>query len=151
MGQTTSSQREGEGFLHRDSGRLSQLVQDREDRDLPQMRSQGLRQPQTEQSLSPLSMRPSQQQDIPQTQPFATFSRQISAQSIPVRGSLANNGDTLTRDEIFYEQQEVRPLVHMEDLGMRIAPITNAETILCNFKTKLQTPAEIFNLWLSKQ
>lgn len=125
MGQSTSSQREGEGFLHRDSRRFSQPVQGREDRDSPQMRPQGLMQSQTEQPLSPLSMRPSQQQDIQQTQPFATFSRQISAQSIPVRGSLANNGDALTRDQIFYEQQEVRPLVHMEDLGMRNAPITH--------------------------
>lgn len=38
---------------------------------------------------------------------------------------MASNGDTSTRDEIFYEQQEVRPLVHMEDLGMRNAPITH--------------------------
>lgn len=125
MGQSTSSEREREEFLRRDSRRFSQLVQDREDRDSLQMRSQGLRQPQTEQPLSPSSARPPQQQDIQQTQPFATFSRQISAQSIPVRGSLAHNGDTSTRDEIFYEQQEVRPLVHMEDLGMRNAPITH--------------------------
>lgn len=125
MGQSTSSQREREEILHRDSRHFSQIIQDRENRDLPQMRSQGLRQPQTEQPLSPLSARPSQQQDIQQNQPFATFSRQISAQSIPVRGSLANNGDTSARDEIFYEQQEVRPLVHMEDLGMRNAPITH--------------------------
>lgn len=125
MGQSTSSQRQREEFLHRDSRRFSQIAQDREDRDLQQMRSQGPRQLQTEQPLSPSSARPSQQQDIQQSQPFATFSRQISAQSIPVRGILANNGDTSTRDEIFYEQQEVRPLVHMEDLGMRNAPITH--------------------------
>lgn len=125
MGQSTSSQRQREELLHRDSRRFSQIVQDREDRDLQQMRSQGPRQPQTEQPLSPSSARPSPQQDIQQSQPFATFSRQISAQSIPVRGILANNGETSTRDEIFYEQQEVRPLVHMEDLGMRNAPITH--------------------------
>ena len=125
MGQSTSSQREHEELLHRDSRRLSQLVQTREDGDLLQMRSQGLTQPQTEQPLAPSSTRSSHQDDIQQNQPFATFSRQISAQSIPVRGSLANNRDTSTRDEIFYEEQEVRPLVHMEDLGMRNAPITH--------------------------
>ena len=67
----------------------------------------------------------SQQQDAQSTRPFATFSRQISAQFIPARGNLSNSGDTLTRDQIFYEQQEERPLVHMEDLGMRNAPITH--------------------------
>lgn len=125
MGQSTSSQREREEFLHPNSRRFSQLVQDREDRDLLSTQSQGLRQPQTEQPMSHSSVRPSQQQDSQQTQPFATFSRQISAQSIPVRTSSSNDGDTSGRDEIFYEQQEVRPLVHMEDLGMRNAPITH--------------------------
>ncbi|MCJ1469949.1 hypothetical protein MMC07_008594 [Pseudocyphellaria aurata] len=125
MGQSTSSQREREEFLHRDSRRFSPLVQDREDRDLPPTRSQGLRQSQIEQPMPHLSARLSQQQDTQPTQPFATFSRQISAQSIPVRASSSNDGDTSGRDEIFYEQQEVRPLVHMEDLGMRNAPITH--------------------------
>lgn len=58
--------------------------------------------------------------------PFATFSRHISAASIPaVRGRLAEQGPTVSRrDAFFYEQQEERPLLHMEELGMRDAPIT---------------------------
>ena len=60
------------------------------------------------------------------TQSFATFSRQISASSIPVaRGGSVRRGNTARRDAIFYEQQEERPLVHMEELGMRNAPITH--------------------------
>ncbi|KAL9039013.1 MAG: hypothetical protein Q9214_005049, partial [Letrouitia sp. 1 TL-2023] len=59
-------------------------------------------------------------------QSFATFSRQISAQSVPVRsGGSSSGGDHEARDQIFYEQQEERPLVHMEELGMRNAPITH--------------------------
>lgn len=97
-----------------------------------QSSNQRIEHQQPDQSPSTASMRPStasmrgsQQQEAQSTQPFATFSRQISAQSIPVRGSVIPNGDTSARDEIFYEQQEVRPLVHMEDLGMRNAPITH--------------------------
>lgn len=125
MGQSASSQRDREEFLHRDSRRFSQLVQDREGRGILRMRSRGPRQEHVDHSPSASSARPSQQLEPQATQPFATFSRQISAQSIPVLGSLANNGDNSTRDEIFYEQQEVRSLVHMEDLGMRDAPITH--------------------------
>lgn len=125
MGQSASSQRDREEFLHRDSRRFSQLVQDREGRGILRMRSRGPRQEHVDHSPSTSSARPSQQLEPQANQPFATFSRQISAQSIPVLGSLANNSDNSTRDEIFYEQQEVRSLVHMEDLGMRDAPITH--------------------------
>lgn len=38
---------------------------------------------------------------------------------------MTNSSDTSTRDEIFYEQQEIRRLTHMDDLGMRNAPITH--------------------------
>ena len=63
----------------------------------------------------------------PSTRSFATFSRHISASSTPVvRGGSAQRGSTVNqRDAIFYEQQEERPLVHMEELGMRNAPITH--------------------------
>ena len=62
----------------------------------------------------------------PSTRSFATFTRQISASSIPVaRGEIPQSGSANRRDAIFYEQQEERPLVHMEDLGMRNAPITH--------------------------
>ncbi|KAL9603447.1 MAG: hypothetical protein Q9219_001134 [cf. Caloplaca sp. 3 TL-2023] len=57
--------------------------------------------------------------------PIATFSRQISAQSVPVRDDFQHTGDASTQDHVFYQQQEERQLVHMEDLGMRDAPITH--------------------------
>ncbi|KAL8947485.1 MAG: hypothetical protein Q9222_006242, partial [Ikaeria aurantiellina] len=57
--------------------------------------------------------------------PFATFSRQISAQSIPVRDNFGHTANAQAQDRYFYQQQEERPLVHMEDLGMRNAPITH--------------------------
>ena len=125
MGQSASSQREREDFLHRDSRRFSQLVQDREGGNTPRTRARLSEQGQMDQPSSLRSAGLPQQQDPHSTPPFATFSRQISAQFVPARGSLNDSGDTLTRDQIFYEQQEERPLVHMEDLGMRNAPITH--------------------------
>ena len=60
------------------------------------------------------------------SRPFAAFSRQISAQSIPmVQGRSAIDRDVSTRDDIFYEQHEHRPLAGMEDLGIRSSPITH--------------------------
>ena len=127
MGQNSSSQREREEFLQRDSRRFSQLVRDREGSGIQQTEAQtsntsrGLH----AHTLSAPSAGLSHQDDIQQSPPFATFSRQISAQSIPLRGSFARSGDAAARDSIFYEQHEERPLVHMEDLGMRDAPITH--------------------------
>lgn len=114
MGQSASSQRDREENIQHDSRRSLHPVQDSESRNTVES-----------DSLSSSLARHSQQLEGQPTQPFATFSRQISAQSIPVRGSVANNGNAQDRDEIFYEQQEVRPLVHMEDLGMRNARITH--------------------------
>ena len=125
MGQSVSSQRERNDFLRRDSRRFSQLVQDRESRTTLPTRAPVTGEEQLGRPSSISSVGLSHQQDAHLTRPFATFSRHISAQSIPVRGGLTNNGETLTRDQIFYEQQEERPLVHMEDLGMRNAPITH--------------------------
>ena len=42
-----------------------------------------------------------------------------------LRVGASSGRDISTRDEIFYEQHEERPLVNMEDLGMRNAPITH--------------------------
>lgn len=124
MGQSASSQRDREEFLSRDARRLSQIVRDRQGRHAPPSWSPG-----QEISLNPVStLSPTSNQvsESHPSQPLATFSRQISAQSIPVlRGGSGNNRDISTRDEIFYEQHEERPLVHMEDLGMRDAPITH--------------------------
>ena len=52
---------------------------------------------------------------------YGTFRRQISSQSITVQ---RETGETIGTDAIVYEQEE-RPLVNMEDLGMRDAPITH--------------------------
>ena len=124
MGQSASSQRDREGSLNRESRRLSQIVRGGRSRPSPPSR---LTSQQT--TVHPSSTSGSSSLQTPDThssQPIATFSRQISAQSIPVlRGGAGNGRDISTRDEIFYEQHEERPLVNMEDLGMRNAPITH--------------------------
>lgn len=126
MGQSASTQRDREDFLHRNSRRFSQIVQDRETRDGPSPRlwSSGPRT--TDQPIQGTSTTPSQVQDSQSSRPIATFSRQVSAQSIPaLRGGAGNSRDILTRDEIFYEQHEQRPLADMGDLGMQSTPITH--------------------------
>lgn len=52
---------------------------------------------------------------------YGTFRRQISARSIPMHAETENDGPS---DHIVYEQEE-RPLVNMEDLGIGDAPITH--------------------------
>ena len=127
MGQSASSQREREDFLQRDSRRFSQLVRDRVGSENAQVgiTSASGRLSSHIHTMSTPSPGFSHQQESQATTPLATFSRQISAQSIPARGGVARTGDAATRDSIFYEQHEERPLVHMEDLGMRDAPITH--------------------------
>lgn len=126
MGQSSSTQRERENFLHRDQQRFSQLVQERDSRLARQARPHT---PEPDADRSPLarpeSSRQSPQQQSPQTaRPFATFRRRVSAQSIPMRLGAADGESASTRDQVVYEQEE-RPLVNMEDLGMRNAPITH--------------------------
>lgn len=126
MGQSASTQRDREDFLRRDSRRFSQIVQDREARDGPssRVRSSGPRT--TDQPIQETSTTSSQVQDSHSSRPIATFSRQISAQSIPAsRGGAGNSRDISTRDEIFYEQHEERPLADMGDLGIQNTPITH--------------------------
>ena len=127
MGQSASSQREREEFLQRDSRRFSQLVRDRAGRDNSQTdhRLPAARLDLHSHTLSSPPVGLSHQQESQSTTPFATFSRQISAQSIPARGATVRTTDAAARDSIFYQQHEERPLVHMEELGMRNAPITN--------------------------
>ena len=125
MGQSSSSQREGQDLTHREPHQFSQLGSDRGGGVTLNVRPHRSIQAQSDQALPTRSRRQSQQPETQPSQPFATFSRQISAQSVPVRGNLGNSDQTLARDEIFYEQQEIRPLVHMEDLGMRNGPITH--------------------------
>ena len=126
MGQSASSIREREEFLHRDSRRFSQLVRERQQGGSPQPRGVATaRGGQGTQShlLQPLSRQASRQSGPQPTRPLATFSRQISAQSIPVGGILRATGNGSTREEVLYEQD--MPLVNMEDLGMRDGPITH--------------------------
>jgi hypothetical protein len=127
MGQSASIQRDREEFLNRNSRRLSQIVQDRERHSSSSSsRTRATGQQRTDQLNSTPATITSPPPDSHPSQPIATFSRQISAQSIPaLRGGAGNNRDISTRDEIFYEQHEERPLGNMEDLGMRDAPITH--------------------------
>lgn len=126
MGQSASTQRDREDFLHRDSRRFSQIVQDREIRDGPSPRVRSSDQRTTDQPIQETSTAPSQVQDSHSSRPIATFSRQISAQSIPaLRGRAGNSRDISTRDEIFYEQHEERPLADMGDMAMQSTPITH--------------------------
>jgi hypothetical protein len=125
MGQGSSSQRERQEFLHRDPEQFSQLGHDRVGEGTLHNRPQRSIQGQSNQIFPARARRQLQQPELQYSQPFATFSRRISAQSIPASGNLAIGGEASARDEIFYEQQEIRPLVHMEDLGMRNGPITH--------------------------
>lgn len=125
MGQSSSAQREGQDLIHREPHRFSQLGSDRLGGVTSSGRPHRSIQGQTDQALPIRSRRHSQQPESQTSQSFATVSRQISAQSVPVRGNLGTGEQASTRDEIFYEQQEIQPLVHMEDLGMRNGPITH--------------------------
>ena len=124
MGQSASSQRDD--FNRRDSRRFSQLVQSRDTRHDgvfggpggPTYRELFPGPPLGRSSASPTeSMLDSQP-------PFATFRRQVSAQSIPVEADDNTNGEAQRGDEVLFEEPE-RPLVNIEDLRMRDAPITN--------------------------
>ena len=119
MGQSASSQREE--FLRRDSRRFSQLVQDQEGGREGGVNISGV---QTRRQTPPGPSLRNSQQTSSLPAPFATFRRQVSAQSVPVQTNTNTNGEVQGGDEVLFEQEE-RPLVNMEDLGMRDAPITH--------------------------
>ena len=126
MGQSASTQRDREDFLHRDSRRFSQLVQGRETRDRPSPRIPSSGPRTTDQPNQEPSATSPQVPESHSSRPIATFSRQISAQSVPaVRGGAGNNRDVSTRDEIFYEQHEERPIADMGPLDVQSTPITH--------------------------
>ena len=126
MGQSASSQHDQEDFFRRDSRRFSRILQDRAARDGPSPRAWPSGPPTTHQSIPETTTTSSQVQDSRSSRPIATFSRQISAQSVPVlRGGAGNSRDISTRDEIFYEQHEERPLADMGNLGVQNTPITH--------------------------
>lgn len=122
MGQSASSQREE--FNRRDSRRFSQLVQSRDTR---HERISGGSGGATYRELfpGPANVRgdgsPTESM-LDSQPPFATFRRQVSAQS--VQADENTNGEVERGDEVLFEEPE-RPLVNMEDLRMRDAPITN--------------------------
>ncbi|MCJ1364800.1 hypothetical protein MMC16_003917 [Acarospora aff. strigata] len=120
MGQSASSQREE--FLRRDSRRFSQLVQSRNAQsgraNIPDVPTHHV-------FTEPTLVRTSSHGSLLESQPpFATFRRQVSAQSVPVQADDGTNGEVQRGDEVLFEQEE-RPLVNMEELGMRDAPITH--------------------------
>ncbi|KAI4103597.1 MAG: hypothetical protein L6R37_003743 [Teloschistes peruensis] len=113
MGQTASSENSGpQSHRRHEFQQLSRRIRDR--------RSVNIEIPVPSPPSQP-SPRLTQRRSLP----FATFSRQISAQSVPARDSSAHNGDSPAQDHIFYQQHEERPLVHMEDLGMGNGQITH--------------------------
>jgi RING-like zinc finger len=113
MGNSSSSQRAD--LLQRDHRRFRQLVSDRSDNGRPH-ESEPTSHPPVGQLVERPSSRERSELNI-----YGTFRRQISSQSITVQ---RETGETIGTDAIVYEQEE-RPLVNMEDLGMRDAPITH--------------------------
>ena len=126
MGQSSSSQHDPEELLRGDSRRFPQTVQDREARDGLSRRPWPSGPQNTSEPIPESSTTSSRIQDANSSRPIATFSRQISAESIPVsRGGIGNSRDISTRDEIFYERHEERLLADMGNLGMQSTPITH--------------------------
>jgi hypothetical protein len=119
MGNSTSTQRAD--FLQRHPRRFRQLVADRGDGDRSR-NSEGIDRTQAgEPSESSPNLERVQRGSRSEINIYGTFRRQISSQSITVQ---RETGETIGTDAIVYEQEE-RPLVNMEDLGMRDAPITH--------------------------
>ncbi|MCJ1284507.1 hypothetical protein MMC26_003840 [Xylographa opegraphella] len=128
MGQSSSTQREREAFAHRDSRRFSQLVQMRDTSFAAQDRHSISRdrdpnnRPETSMSMPSLNPHTRQIRTAP---PYATFRRRISARlTTTTTGQSGIGRRSASRGEVLYEQEE-RPLVSMEDLRMRDAPITH--------------------------
>ncbi|KAI4230385.1 MAG: hypothetical protein L6R36_000013 [Xanthoria steineri] len=119
MGQSASTERrEPQPSPRHEFRRLSRRLQDR------WSVAPALPPPLDPPTTSPVQSQPLPSQGRPRS--IATFSRQISAQSIHVGDPLGHAGEAPTPDQIFYQQQQgERPLVHMEELGMRNAPITH--------------------------
>ena len=128
MGQSSSTQREREAFSLRDSRRFSQLVQMRDTSFGVQDHQSTSRdvaptdRPET--SMSTPSLNP-QIHQIRTAPPYITFRRRVSARLTTTTASQSGIGrGSSSHGEVLYEQEE-RPLVSMEDLRMRDAPITH--------------------------
>jgi Ring finger domain len=119
MGNSASSPRPD--FLQRQPRRFRQLRSDRGEGDRAledENTDRPLGVPRAQRSRS---LERSRRQSRSEINIYGTFRRQISSQSITVQ---RETGETIGTDAIVYEQEE-RPLVNMEDLGMRDAPITH--------------------------
>lgn len=119
MGQSASSQREHDGFRTGDSRRFSQLLQRS---DPPANTTEQRQRPNAAEGTHDGHDTPPRSLRARSTQPFATFRRQVSAQS--TGGTVGMERGSAIRDQVLFEQEE-RPLMGMEDLRMRDAPITH--------------------------
>ncbi|KAL9105331.1 MAG: hypothetical protein Q9227_009476 [Pyrenula ochraceoflavens] len=119
MGNTTSTQRQE--FLQRDSRRFSELVADRNRRDLDS-ETETNHDRDHSRDADPSRLRlGSSSLTRRNSNAYGTFRRQFSSHSVRLP---TDTGNSLDSDRVVYEQEE-RPLVNMEDLGMRDAPITH--------------------------
>lgn len=122
MGQSASTQRHNDASRNRDSRRFSQLVQTSDSSSTAREQRQRVNDAEDargDQNTPPRSLR------ARSTQPFATFRRQVSAQSTTSTGGrLGMEQSSSTHEEVLFEQEE-RPLMSMDDLRMRDAPITH--------------------------
>ena len=121
MGQSASAQRNSD-VRHRDSRRFSQLVQMSDSSATTREQHQSANNAEDargDQNTPPRFLR------ARSAQPFATFRRQVSAQStLSTGGTLGIGQSSSTHEELVFEQEE-SPLMSMDDLRMRDAPITH--------------------------
>ena len=95
--------------------------------------------------LSTFDATASIESESPPSRPFATFSRQISSQSVPiVSGRPGANHDVSTRDDVFYERHERRPMTTIGDMNIRNTPITHITASPMPRRTRLSRFGSIF-------
>ncbi|KAF7504234.1 hypothetical protein GJ744_002556 [Endocarpon pusillum] len=119
MGNSSSSQ--ATNFLQRHPRRFRQLLSDRGENDRLHESETTNPLPDRQRAEPATSLDRLRRESRSEVNIYGTFRRQISSQSITVE---RETGETIGTDAIVYEQEE-RPLVNMEDLGMRDAPITH--------------------------
>lgn len=117
MGNSSSSQRPD--FSQRDHRHFRPLPSNRIDSS-SSLPNDGSRPQHPSETERPSLIRP-RRQSRTDFNIYGTFRRQISSQSVRVQ---RDTGETIGTDAVVYEQEE-RPLVNMEDLRMRDAPITH--------------------------
>ena len=79
------------------------------------------------------------------SRPFATFSRQISSQSVPIfSGRPGADQDVSTRDDVFYERHERRPLTTTGEMNIRNIPITHITASPMPRRSRLPRVSSLF-------